>query len=115
MNYELRFIYCFTMVYPVFYTKNTDLRIGKLVISCFVDVLLQNILKITKMRLKFNYILLLVLTAVLSACNDMKDMPTPVDLPLTPRENRKIVCAFRRTFQYEQQHIKPAEFRQPNH
>jgi len=42
------------------------------------------------MRLKFNYILLLVLTAVLSACNDMKDVPTPVDLPLTPGETGKL-------------------------
>ncbi|HEY6915108.1 MAG TPA: hypothetical protein VI413_10565 [Paludibacter sp.] len=42
------------------------------------------------MGLKFNYIFLLVLTVLLSACNDMKDVPTPVDLPLTPRETGKM-------------------------
>ncbi|HET7732386.1 MAG TPA: hypothetical protein VFK73_01010, partial [Paludibacter sp.] len=66
------------------------MKIGKLDISDFVDVLLQNILKITKMGLKFNCIFLLAFTALLSACDDMKDVPTPVDLPVTSGETGKM-------------------------
>lgn len=42
------------------------------------------------MKIKSVYILLLVFTTMLHACNDMKDMPAPTDLPPTPGETGKM-------------------------
>lgn len=42
------------------------------------------------MKLFFKSILLFTFIALLSACDDMKDMPAPVDLPLTPGETGQL-------------------------
>ena len=59
-----------------------------------VDVLLQDInyssFLLSQMKILFKSALFFVFIILLSACDDMKDVPTPVDLPATPGETGQL-------------------------
>jgi hypothetical protein len=42
------------------------------------------------MKIKFQTVYMLLMVALISSCDDMKDLPTPVNLPLTPGETGQL-------------------------
>lgn len=80
LNFVLRFICCQTMLYRIFARK---LEIMNLMMYFCITLY-------SEMEMRVTIIIFLLFLNFFTSCDDMKDMPTPVDLPATPGETGKM-------------------------